>query len=126
MFTKYKNSLIFNYFTIILLLIFSFATSARIEARIKVNANKNWEVVYSDFKDEDIYVATAYYTDSLLEVGWDKLAITTNSIFSDELQAEAAGRLEGELTKDRIYPHYLNVKDDFPINDKPQEDLRVN
>ena len=56
MFTKYKNSLIFNYFAIILLLIFSFVTSARIEARIKVKANKNWEVVYSNFKDEDIYV----------------------------------------------------------------------
>ena len=123
MFTKYKNSLTFNYFTIILLLIFSSVTSGRIEARIKVKANKNWEVVYSDFKDEDIYVATAYYTDSLLEVGWDKLAITTNSIFSDELQAEAAGRLEGELTKDRIYPHYLNIKDDFPINDNVSDFL---
>ena len=123
MFTKYKNSLIFNYFTIILLLIFSFVTSARIEARIKVKANKNWKVVYSNFKDEDIYVATAYYTDSLLEVGWDKLAITTNSIFSDELQAEAAGRLEGELTKDRIYPHYLNIKDDFPMTDEVSDFL---
>lgn len=121
--TKYKNSLTFNYFIIILLIIFSSVTSARIEARIKVDAKKNWEVVYSNFRDEDIYVATAYYTDSLLEVGWDKLAITTNSIFNDELQAEAAGRLEGELTKDRIYPHYLNIKDDFPMTDKVSDFL---
>lgn len=120
---KYKNSLTFNYFIIILLIIFSSVTSARIEARIKVDAKKNWEVVYSNFRDEDIYVATAYYTDSLLEVGWDKLAITTNSIFNDELQAEAAGRLEGELTKDRIYPHYLNIKDDFPMTDKVSDFL---
>ena len=121
--TKYKNSLTFNYFIIILLIIFSSVTSARIEARIKVDAKKNWEVVYSNFRDEDIYVATAYYTESLLEVGWDKLAITTNSIFNDELQAEAAGRLEGELTKDRIYPHYLNIKDDFPMTDKVSDFL---
>ena len=81
------------------------------------------EIVYNDFRDEDIYVATAYYTDSLLEVGWDKLAITTNSIFSDEIQAEAAGRLEGELTKYRIYDHYLNIVEDFPTNDKVSEFL---
>ena len=63
------------------------------------------------------YVATAFYTDSLLEVGWDKLSISTNPIYKDEIQAEFAGRLEGALTKDRIYNYYLNLKDDLIINE---------
>ena len=111
------------YFLLVLLIILSLVHSDKIEARIKIDGKNNWEVVYSNFKDEDIYVATAFYTNSLLEVGWDKLAITTNSMFSDELQAEAAGRLEGELTSERIYYHYLNIKDDFPIDEKISEFL---
>ena len=111
------------YFLLVLLIILSLVHSDKIEARIKIDGKNNWEVVYSNVKDEDIYVATAFYTNSLLEVGWDKLAITTNSMFSDELQAEAAGRLEGELTSERIYYHYLNIKDDFPIDEKISEFL---
>jgi hypothetical protein len=90
----------------------------RIEARIKLDSNKQWQVIYSDFKEEDIYIAKAYYTDSIPDDGWDKLAITTNSIFNDELQAEAAGRLEGELTKERIYSLYLNLKDEEDITEQ--------
>ena len=101
----------------LLILLLSYIKTEKIEARIKVDAKNNWSVKYSDFKDEEIYVATAFYTNSLSETGWDKLAITTNSMFSDELQAEAAGRLEGELTKERIYYHYLNLKDDYVIDD---------
>ena len=79
------------------------------------------DIIYSPFKDEDIYVAKAFYTNSFLETGWDELSISTNSMFSDELQAEAAGRLEGELTKDRIYNHFLNLKGEVEINDKISE-----
>ena len=107
------------YFTLLLLItILALSLSDKIEARIKVNGKNKWEVVYSNFKDEDIYVARAFYNNSLSEVGWDKLAITTNPMFSDELQAEAAGRLEGELTNERIYYHYLNIKDDYIISDE--------
>ena len=118
MFLNCKISLLSFYFSLILIALLSPISTDRIEARIKVNSKNNWEVIYSNFKDEDIYVATAFYTDSYSETGWDKLAITTNSMFSDEIQAEAAGRLEGELTKDRIYTHYLNIKDDYIIDDK--------
>ena len=45
---------------------------------------------------------TGFYNDIFDTNGWDKLAITTNSQFNDDLQAEAAGRLEGYLSKDRI------------------------
>ena len=124
MFPKHQNTLSIHIFSIILTVtLFLLIKTEKIEARIKVDGKNNWEVVYSNFKDEDIYVAKAYYTDSLLEIGWDKLAITTNSMFSDELQAEAAGRLEGELTNERIYYHFLNVKNDAEIDDKISEFL---
>ena len=113
----------FSFLFFVLIILLYKIKAERIEARIKVDAKKNWTIVYSDFKEEDIYVATAFYTDSLLQDGWDKLAITTNSIFSDELQAEAAGRLEGELTKERIYNHYLNLKDEINMTQNITEFL---
>ena len=101
-----------------LFLISSIVSYQKIEVRIKVDSANNWEIVYSDFSPTEHYVATAYYTDSLVDLGWDKLSIKTNSIFRDEIQAEGAGRLEGVLTKDRIYNHYLNLKGQIPINEK--------
>ena len=95
---------------VLLIITFSVVNTEKIEARIKLNGKNEWEIVYNNFTDEDIYVAQAFYTDSLPETGWDKLSISTNSMFNDELQAEAAGRLEGELTQDRIYNHFLNLK----------------
>ena len=106
------------YLLILLSLTTTILTSTKIEARIKVDAKNNWEIVYNDFDPKTHYVATAYYTDSLNETGWDKLSISTNPIFRDEIQAEGAGRLEGELTKERIYYHYLNAKDSIIINEK--------
>lgn len=83
-------------------------TKTEIEARIIYNSDDTWTIVEEDFKDDVNYVATAYYSPSLEQTGWDTLAITTNKVFNDELQAEAAGRLEGHLTKERITYHYLN------------------
>ena len=105
------------YFLSLIFLFSSIFCSTKIEARIKLNAQNIWEIVYNNFSEAENYVATAYYTDSLLEIGWDKLSIKTNSIYSDEIQAEAAGRLEGALTKDRIYYFYLNLKDDMIISE---------
>ena len=98
-----------HFLTIISFLISPLFCYTKIEARIKINAQNIWEIIYENFSETENYVATAFYTDSLSEIGWDKLSITTNSIFSDEIQAEAAGRLEGALTKDKIYYHYLNM-----------------
>ena len=116
-----KISLLTIYCSLLFIIVFSEIYASKIEARIKVNANKKWEIVKSNFQEEENYVATAYYTDSLLDIGWDKLAITTNSMFSDEIQAEAAGRLEGELTKERIYYHFLNIQKDYPIDEQISE-----
>ena len=94
----------------ILFFLFSLArTAEEIEGRIRIDGKRNWIVEIGTFSDEFSYIATAFYTPGLSENGWDFLSITTNNIFSDELQAEAAGRLEASLTKGRIYNHYLNM-----------------
>ena len=94
----------YNYIVVILFLTFyciisSITSSTKTEARIKLNAQNAWEIVYQNFDPNENYVATAFYTDSLLEIGWDKLSIRTNPLYRDEIQAEGAGRLEGALTK---------------------------
>ena len=102
---------------IFICLISLIASSEKIEARIKVDADNNWDIVYDNFSQTEHYVAKAYYTNSSLEKGWDKLSISTNSIFKDEIQAEGAGRLEAALTLEKIYYFHLNIKDIVEIND---------
>ena len=102
---------------IFICLISLIASSEKIEARIKVDADNNWDIVYDNFSQTEHYVAKAYYTNSSLEIGWDKLSISTNSIFKDEIQAEGAGRLEAALTLEKIYYFHLNIKDIVEIND---------
>ena len=79
------------------------------ESRIRITTDNKWIIEKEPFSDEYQYIATAYYTPSLDEVGWDFLSIKTNNFFDDKLQAEAAGRLEGSLTKERIFNHYTNM-----------------
>ena len=105
---------------IILIKIIIQISSEKIEARITLSNTGEWTIYTSDFKEEYLYVATAYYENTLQSKGFDLLAISTNSKFSDEIQAEAAGYLEGVLTKDIIYNHYLNLKDYFDYNVEEQ------
>jgi len=79
------------------------------ESRIRITTDNKWIIEKEPFSDEYQYIATAYYTQSLDEVGWDFLSIKTNNFFDDKLQAEAAGRLEGSLTKEKIFNHYTNM-----------------
>jgi len=58
-------------------------------------------------------VAYATYTPTLYTDGWDKLAITTNNKFEDNISAYAAGYLEGVLTNKHIHNHFLNVSADM-------------
>jgi hypothetical protein len=58
---------------IFICLISLIASSEKIEARIKVDADNNWDIVYDNFSQTEHYVAKAYYTNSSLEIGWDKL-----------------------------------------------------
>ena len=106
-----------NYFILLCLALFpliSMKTPSSLgktetEARIFYTPRNEWEIVTSDFRDDVNYVATAIYVEMSEEHGWDTLHITTNGMYSDLLQAEAAGRLEGYLTREKIYTHYQNL-----------------
>ena len=57
-------------------------------------------------------VAFGLYDPSLFEKGWDTLSLTTNShsdSYSDYEKAYGLGFLEGVLTQQRIYDHFLNI-----------------
>ena len=84
--------------------------SKEIEGRIRLDNQNNWIIETENFSSDNLYIATAFYDPSLNEKGWDTLHLTTNKIFSDEIQAEGAGRLEASLTKERIFNHYTNAK----------------
>ena len=99
-----------KYSLILFISIFSLIkTAEEIEARIRLQGENQWIIETSPFSEEYRYIATAFYTKGISEIGWDFLSITTNNFFSDTIQAEAAGRLEGYLTKDSIYNHYQNM-----------------
>ena len=78
------------------------------EARIYYSVDNKWTILTENFDETKPYVAKGFYNDIFDTNGWDKLAITTNSQYNDILQAEAAGRLEDFLSKDRILMHYHN------------------
>ena len=102
MMTKYVLLIFLSFFI-------SIKTAEEIEARIRLEGNHNWIIESAPFPEDRRYIATAFYTRGLEETGWDFLSITTNNFYNDELQAEAAGRLEGSLTKDRIFNHWQNM-----------------
>ena len=99
------------------LLIFLFSLSYELEARIYLTSSNEYIIETSNFSSS-IYTAVAYYNYTLEKKGWDTLSIKTNKIFSDEIQMESAGRLEGYLTRKRIYNHYINCKFFIDIRDK--------
>ena len=99
------------------LLIFLFSLSYELEARIYLTSSNEYIIETSNFSSS-IYTAVVYYNYTLEKKGWDTLSIKTNKIFSDEIQMESAGRLEGYLTRKRIYNHYINCKSFIDIRDK--------
>ena len=88
------------------------------EARIRITSNNEFIIETSNFSKTELYIATAYYNNSLNEIGWDTLSITTNNIFSDEIQMQSVGKIEAFVTKDRIYNHYKNVMSFDNLNEK--------
>lgn len=73
-----------------------------------ITRNKKGEWIISNEFNLDL-IATAKYTVGLEIIGWDLLAVKTNKNYPDDLQAEAAGRLEGYLTRRRIWNHWRNL-----------------
>ena len=90
-------------------ILISIKSATEIEARIRKSGNGKWIIESEPFSEDYQYIASAFYTPNLEETGWDFLSITTNNFFDDKIQAEAAGRLEGSLTKNRIFNHYNNM-----------------
>jgi hypothetical protein len=75
-------------------------------ASIYINDKNEW-IIENQFNTERI--AAVKYSVGLEKIGWDLLAVKTNKNYPDDLQAEAAGRLEGYLTRQRIWDHWRNL-----------------
>lgn len=90
-----------------------------IEARIRLTSNNEFIIETQDFSESKLYIARAYYNNTLNETGWDTLSITTNKIFSDEIQMKSIGKIEAFVTKDRIFNHYKNVMSFDNLEEKP-------
>jgi hypothetical protein len=101
------------------------AETTEILASIALEKDGKWVISEGKF-DPKTFVASANYTKGLESLGWDLLAISTNKNFEDEVQAEAAGRLEGYLTKTRIWNHWanLNAKANWPNSTFMPENLQ--
>ncbi|XP_058796938.1 putative phospholipase B-like lamina ancestor [Phymastichus coffea] len=54
-------------------------------------------------------VARGYYKTGIYETGWSTIEIETSSEYPDDVQAYAAGLLEGSLTWQLIYHHWHNT-----------------
>ena len=85
----------------------------------------NYTTNISSVRDE-YAVASAIYNKTYEKIGWDYLSISSyeknDSKYNDSMKAYAMGYLEGVLTKDRIYDHYVNFEKYFlsRYNSQPQ------
>jgi len=77
-------------------------------ASIKIVDDK-FTIYENNFELDEETIAIAKYSLGILTIGWDLLAIKTNKNFTDIIQAEAAGYLEGYLTRKRIFNHWRNL-----------------
>lgn len=73
-------------------------------------------VVKNDVTED--FVAVGFFQNSMNESGWSKLHVTTNGVYDDMLQAEAAGIAEGYLTADHISMTYQNTLNGYCVNEK--------
>eukprot|EP00118_Oscarella_pearsei_P024892 m.307042 g.307042 ORF g.307042 m.307042 type:complete len:550 (+) comp41843_c0_seq1:97-1746(+) len=60
-----------------------------------------------DYNEEA--AATGTFKDEISTTGWSYLSVKTNATFTDEVQAMAAGMLEGKLTYELIHASWLNT-----------------
>ncbi|CAG5004577.1 unnamed protein product [Parnassius apollo] len=63
-----------------------------------------------------LYVARATYKNEINTTGWAFLELHTSEDATDEKQAYAAGYLEGFLTRDLIWMHWLNMLKGYCYN----------
>ncbi|OXU28719.1 hypothetical protein TSAR_012956 [Trichomalopsis sarcophagae] len=63
----------------------------------------------NDLKSLPLGAARAYYKTGILQTGWSTLEIETSPDYPDDVQAYAAGLLEGSLTWQLIHHHWYNT-----------------
>ncbi|GFS56688.1 putative phospholipase B-like 2 [Nephila pilipes] len=66
----------------------------------------------------DNSVAYGNFKDEIFQNGWSYLEVKSNAIFSDPVQAYAAGLVEGFLTKNLLKKHWNNMGADYCINEQ--------
>ncbi|GFR04137.1 putative phospholipase B-like 2 [Trichonephila clavata] len=67
----------------------------------------------------DTSVAYGSFQDEIFQTGWSYLEVNSNAVFSDPVQAYAAGLVEGFLTKDLLKKHWINMGADYCVDEKP-------
>ncbi|CAG9128001.1 unnamed protein product [Plutella xylostella] len=76
------------------------------------------QVGLADIEEEipDEAVASGYYSNEINSTGWAYLEVKTSASAPDERQAYSAGVVEGYLTRDLIWYHWMNLLQDYCIN----------
>ncbi|GFU53295.1 putative phospholipase B-like 2 [Trichonephila clavipes] len=67
----------------------------------------------------DTSVAYGSFQDEIFQTGWSYLEVKSNAVFSDPVQAYAAGLVEGFLTQDLLKKHWINMAADYCVDEKP-------
>ena len=121
---KSKNSLKILYIIIILLYVIKSQETEVIIMNIYYSEESgNYTTNISNIRDENA-IASAIYNKTYEKIGWDYLSILSyeknDSKYNDTMKAYAMGYLEGVLTKDRIYDHYVNFDKYFLSQYKSQ------
>lgn len=84
----------------------AYALGVKYEGTVYYNG-MNFEFVE---KYDVLGAAYGYFHDELHEKGWDRLIVHTNPKYTDFIQAEAVGYLEGVLTAKKIWDNFENLQ----------------
>ncbi|XP_077996109.1 putative phospholipase B-like 2 [Glandiceps talaboti] len=77
-------------------------------ASVRLDEKTNQFTIVDDVYDKNA-VARANFTDDIENSGWSHFTVSTNSKYDDVIQAYAAGIVEGHLTSQLIYNHWINT-----------------
>ncbi|KAL5017012.1 hypothetical protein ScPMuIL_006601 [Solemya velum] len=95
-------------------LVFACVFSATfVQAETTISASVTWNSTNNKFCIHDGIiggsVASAKFINSINITGWSYLEVTTSEKYEDEMQAYAAGLVEGYITKELIALHWINT-----------------
>lgn len=93
-------------YSLVCILLLSLACAARYSVTYD-KRTETFEVVSGQLRGA---VATLTYEDNIDTTGWGQIRVETSERFSDEVQAKAAGFVEGFVEHERIYQHVSNIR----------------